>query len=102
MLATLRTVLNFVVFGAMIGILIASYMGPGYVEWDNRTGAADGGMCLCSKKAREGADRLLGFQMEAAAAGGGVGVLMSIGYLLWRRSKAKKAAANTSVSSVRS
>ena len=102
MLATLKTVLNFVVVGALVGILAASWFGPRWVQWDNTTGAQDG-MCLCSKKAREGADRLLDFQMEGGAAGAAGGLLLSVGFLLWRRSRAKKAnAVGTSVSSLRS
>lgn len=103
MLATLKTVLNFVVAGALIGILAASWAGPGYVEWDNRTGPTDTGTCFCSRKAREGAEQMLTYQKAWGGVGAGVGLLASIGFLFWKRSRAKKAnAVGTSVSSLRS
>ena len=41
-----RAVLNFMVAGALLGILAVTLMGPKLIIWDNTAGAGDG-MCMC-------------------------------------------------------
>lgn len=84
-MAMLRAVLNFVVAGALVGILAVTLMGPKLIEWDNTAGQADG-MCMCGITAKRGADTLITYQMRGVVGGAALaGVLGAV--IMWRRRK---------------
>jgi hypothetical protein len=83
-MAFLRAVLNFVVAGALAGILSLTLTGPKFIEWDNTAGQGDG-MCICGITAKRGADTLITYQMRGTAAGAGLGLLAGIIFFVKRR-----------------
>ncbi len=91
-MAFLRAVLNFVVAGALAGILGVTLMGPKLIEWDNTAGQGDG-MCICGITAKRGADTLITYQMRGTAAGAALGLLGGVVFFVKRRKAAPPAAA---------
>jgi hypothetical protein len=83
-MAFLRAVLNFVVAGALVGILSVTLMGPKLIEWDNTAGQGDG-MCICGITAKRGADTLITYQMRGTGAGAGLGLLAGVLFFMKRR-----------------
>lgn len=81
-------VVTFLVSGALAGVLGASYFGPKYIAmgsgWSNNA-------CLCAETARQGAEMLVAYQMKGLLAGAIVGLLLGIGFVVWRK-RAKKGA----------
>lgn len=88
-MVSLRALLNFVVAGALLGILLVTLVGPNYIAWDNTAGAASA-MCLCGETARLGANTLITYQMRGVAAGALVGAIIGAIFLI-KRGKKKKA-----------
>ena len=70
-MATVKTILLFVLLGVVLGVVGVSLVAPGYLQWDNTpsTGAA---LCDCADVTRKTASRLLTAQAE----GGGVGAVL--------------------------
>ncbi len=91
-MVSLRALLNFVVAGALLGILLVTLIGPNYIAWDNTAGAASA-MCLCGETARLGANTLVTYQMRGTGAGALVGAIVGAVFLIKRKKKAPEAAA---------
>lgn len=87
----LRQVLTFIVSGALAGVLIMSATGPGLVELRTTAPSGDINTCWCAKTARQGADMLVSYQMNAIAIGASLGLLAGIAFVFWRRKKAPAA-----------
>lgn len=85
-MALLRAVLNFVVAGALVGILAVTLAGPKLITWDNTAGNGDG-MCMCGIAAGRGADTLITYQMRGVAGGALLGAIGGAVILLQRRKK---------------
>jgi hypothetical protein len=85
-----RQVMNFMVAGALLGILAVSLLGPSFIQWDNSGGTGADPRCLCGETARRGADRIIAYQMNGGAGGAVVGAI--IGTLFAARRKKKAAA----------
>lgn len=85
-MAVLRAVLNFVVAGALVGILTVTLVGPKLITWDNTAGNGDG-MCMCGIAAGRGADTLITYQMRGVAGGALLGAIAGAVILLQRRKK---------------
>ncbi|MFT3713294.1 MAG: hypothetical protein QM817_37035 [Archangium sp.] len=71
-----RTVLSFIVAGALLAVLAASFFGPKYIAWDNTVGSGASAMCVCQEVALQGAQRMISMQMNWCAIGailGGIG-----------------------------
>jgi hypothetical protein len=79
-----RAVLNFIVAGALLGILTVTLLGPKIITWDNTAGAGDG-MCLCGIAAGRGADTLITYQMRGVGGGAVLGALLGLGVMIQRR-----------------
>lgn len=85
-MAILRAVLNFLVGGALLGILGVTLMGPRLIEWDNTAGQGDG-MCICGITAKRGADTLITYQMRGVAGGAALGAVVGAVVMVRRRKK---------------
>jgi hypothetical protein len=86
MVPFLRVVLNFVVGGALAGVLVVSALAPRLLAWDNSV--PDGkALCECSDKARQTADKVINWQMTGLAVGSGVGLLAAIAYRMLRKKR---------------
>lgn len=85
-MAALKTILNFFLAGALLGALGASYFGPKYIAWDNTT-AVGGAQCPCADSSRQGAVRLVYYQLYSGGAGGGLGLAAGIAWAVSRRKK---------------
>lgn len=85
-MALFRAVLNFLVAGALLGILSVTLMGPKLIIWDNTAGAGDG-MCMCGIAAGRGADTLITYQMRGVGGGAVVGTIIGLVVMIQRRRK---------------
>lgn len=85
-MALFRAVLNFLVAGALLGILAVTLMGPKLITWDNTAGNGDG-MCLCGIAAGRGADTLITYQMRGVGGGAALGAVLGLVVMLQRRKK---------------
>ncbi|MFP2928589.1 hypothetical protein ACLESO_26020 [Pyxidicoccus sp. 3LG] len=81
---TAKTLLNFVLAGALLGIVAASWVGPAFLGWYNETPFATQTMCNLPEVIRGTSASLLGYQ--AIGAGIGALVMLVLGVLLVRRS----------------
>ena len=93
-MAFVRAVLNFVVAGVLVGVLAASWIGPRFLTWYNAPGASTTlAQCQCAELTRQVADEILGYQLKGGVTGGGAGLALGIGFMVWRRKAAKARAA---------
>lgn len=86
-MAFVRAVVNFMVGGALLGILLVSLAGPAFIQWDNTTGSGVAGMCVCSEQARVGANTMIVYQMRGCAAGAVLGVIAGAVFMRLRQKK---------------
>lgn len=86
MMAILRTVLSFIVGGALVGVLLASFIGPKYIAWDNTVGSGASAMCVCQEVALQGAQRMISLQMNWCAIGAILGAVLG-GVFVYVRKK---------------
>jgi hypothetical protein len=84
-MALIRVVLNFMVAGALAGVLLVSLVGPKYIAWDNTPGSGASAMCLCQEVARQGADRIISYQMSGCAGGAVLGAVLGGVFVFMRR-----------------
>jgi hypothetical protein len=89
-MALLRTLLNFVVGGALLGILAASLMGPRFLTWYNQPGQGKA-LCDCADNTRQTADQLIHYQLLGAGGGSLVGLAGGVAFMVLRRKKAQGA-----------
>ncbi len=83
--AFLRWVANFMVAGALLGIMTMTFVYPRYKAWDNTPGQGRA-LCDCAETTRQTADGLISAQLTGGAAGAGVGGLLGV-LLAFRRRK---------------
>ena len=88
-MASLRTILNFVVAGAMLGVFAATLILSRFIVWNNT--AATAALCNCEDTSRQAVDRLVNGQMTGCAAGAGLGLVAGVVFLSMRRKKAQAA-----------
>ena len=81
-----RAVLNFMVAGALLGILAVTLMGPKLIIWDNTAGAGDG-MCMCGIAAGRGADTPITYQMRGVGGGAALGTILGLVVMIQRKRK---------------
>ena len=87
----LRTLLNFIFAGALLGLLGASFFGPRYLTWDNTPGAGKA-LCDCAENTRQTADKLIYSQLVGGGVGAGAGLAAGVAFVWMRRKKAGSAA----------
>jgi hypothetical protein len=85
-MAFLRVVLNFMVAGALLGVLGATLVYPRYKAWDNTPGVGTA-LCNCADVTRQTAEGLIAAQMSACAGGAVVGLLAGAFYAASRKKK---------------
>lgn len=88
-MAHVRTVLMFIVSGALAAMLGVSLVGPGILEWFN-TPMLPTATCLCSDVARQ-ASTIITYQLRGSAAGAVLGAILGIAFVVIRRKKAAPA-----------
>lgn len=91
-MAMLRTLLNFVVAAALLGIVAASFIGPRFLTWYNQPGQGKA-LCDCADNTRQTADQLIHYQLVGGASGAGLGLAGGIAFAVIRRKKASAAPA---------
>ncbi len=84
---TAKTLLNFVLAGALLGIVVASWMGPAFLGWYNETPFATQTVCNLPQVIRGTTSSLLTYQ--ASGAGIGALVMLVLGVLFVRRANRK-------------
>lgn len=84
---TAKTLLNFVLAGALLGIVIAAWIGPTFLGWYNETPYATQTVCNLPEVIRKTSSELLTYQ----AVGAGIGslVMLVLGVLFVRRASRK-------------
>lgn len=83
-MALVRVVLNFMVGGALLGVLGVSWLGPKFIEWDNTLGSGVKGQCICAEQARLGANTLIYYQMNGCVGGAVLGTIAGALFLRLR------------------
>lgn len=86
----MRSVLNFVVAGALLGVLVTSFVAPRFMAWDNTPGMGKA-LCDCAETTRQTASRLVNAQLIGCGVGALVGALGGIAFGVARRKKAATA-----------
>jgi hypothetical protein len=85
-MALLRFVMNFMVAGALLGVLLATVVYPRYMEWDNTPGNGTA-LCVCADQTRQTAQRLINAQMIGCASGATLGAIAGLAWRIVRRKK---------------
>ncbi|WP_163997648.1 hypothetical protein [Pyxidicoccus caerfyrddinensis] len=80
---TAKTLFNFVLAGALLGIVVASLVGPAFLGWYNETPFATQTVCNLPQVIRGTTSSLLTYQ--AIGAGIGALVMLILGVLFVRR-----------------
>lgn len=86
----LRSVMNFVVGGALLGVLATTFAAPRLLAWDN-TPAMGKALCDCAETTRQTAARLVNAQLIGCGVGAIVGAAAGIAFTVSRRKKAAAA-----------
>lgn len=89
-MAFVRTIMNFVVAGALLGVLLATLAYPRFSVWYNTP--VTKALCDCAETTRQTADALINAQMTSCVAGAVVGAVAGIAFVAMRRKKALAAA----------
>jgi len=92
MLATLKTLLTFLLAGAFLGLATASWLGPKWLEWDNTPRIqATQAMCDLPQVIRQVSQQLLSYQLTGTLVGAGIMLVLGIVYTVTRAKKQKRA-----------
>lgn len=93
MMATVKTLLTFVLAGAFLGLASASWLAPKWLEWDNTPRIqATQAMCDLPQVIRQVSQQLLSYQLTGTLVGAGVMLVLGILYTVSRAKKRKQAA----------
>jgi hypothetical protein len=91
-MARIRRIFNFVVFGALLGVVATSWLGPKYLAWDNSPTFGKA-LCDCAEVTRQTASKLMNFQMYGFATGAILGAIVGVVTLFMLRGKKAAVAA---------
>ncbi|MEW5741026.1 MAG: hypothetical protein AB1938_19045 [Myxococcota bacterium] len=87
-----RAVLNFVVGGALLGVLLTTLVAPRVMTWDN-TPSMGKALCDCAETTRQTATRLVNAQLMGTGVGAAIGLIAGIAFSVVRRKKGSDAPA---------
>ncbi|MFY2556140.1 hypothetical protein ACN469_00695 [Corallococcus terminator] len=87
---TAKTLLNFVLAGALLGILVASWVGPSAIGWYNETPLATQTMCNLPQVIQKVSSDLLGWQSVGAGIGAAVFLVLGILFTVSMNRKARR------------
>ncbi len=91
-MATLKTLLTFILLGAFLGLATASWAAPKWLEWDNTTRfQSTQTMCNLPDVIRQVSAELLHYQFIGTLAGAGVFFILGIFFVVGRSKKQKQA-----------
>lgn len=82
-----KTLLNFILAGALLGFVVASWLGPNYLGWYNETPYATQTMCNLPEVVRKTSADLISYQVIGG--GVGAGLFLILGVVVVRRSHRK-------------
>jgi len=90
-MATLKTLLTFILAGAFLGLASASWLGPKWLEWDNTPRIqATQMMCNLPEVIRNVTQQLLSYQLTGTLAGAGIALVLGIVFVVTRAKKQKQ------------
>jgi hypothetical protein len=98
-MAMIRTLLNFVVAGALLGVVAASFVGPRFLTWYNQPGQGKA-LCDCADNTRQTADQLIHYQLVGGASGSALGLAGGVAFMVIRRKRAAAAPATAAAPKV--
>jgi hypothetical protein len=90
-MATLKTLLTFMLLGAFLGLAAASWIGPQFLEWYNTAPLGAQTVCDLPKVVQGITADLLRYQLIGTLTGTGVFLVLGIAFVVWRNKRAKLA-----------
>lgn len=90
-MATLKTLLTFMLLGAFLGLATASWLGPKWLEYDNTTALGAQTVCDLPLVVRGITEKLLSYQRTGTLTGAGTFLVLGIVFVVWRNKRAKLA-----------
>lgn len=84
-----KTLLNFVLLGTLLGILVASWVGPNYLGWYNETPLATQTMCNLPEVIRNVTSDLIHYQTIGAGVGALAFLVLGVLFVLRANRKAR-------------
>ena len=90
-MATLKTLLTFMLLGAFLGLATASWIGPQFLEWYNTAPLGAQTVCDLPKVVQGITADLLRYQLIGTLTGTGVFLVLGIFFVVWRSKRDKLA-----------
>lgn len=91
-MAIVRTLLNFMVAGALLGLVLASWLYPSYASWNNSAPLAASTVCDLPGAIEKVTKDLIQVQWMSAAVGAGLALLAGIVWTVLKKKKGPPAA----------
>ncbi len=88
-MATLKTLLTFMLAGAFLGLATASWIGPEFLTWYNTAPLGAQTVCDLPKVIQGITADLLRYQLIGTLVGTGVFLVLGILFVVWRNKKRK-------------
>ncbi|WPB76299.1 hypothetical protein KYC5002_45850 [Archangium violaceum] len=90
-MATLKTLLTFILLGAFLGLATASWIGPQFLEWYNTAPLGAQTVCDLPKVIQGVTADLLRYQVYGTLIGAGAFLILGIVFVVSRSKKQKQA-----------
>ncbi|AEI63183.1 hypothetical protein [Corallococcus macrosporus] len=90
-----KTLLNFILAGALLGIVVASWLVPNYLGWNNETPYATQTMCNLPEVIRQTSADLISYQGIGGGVGAAVFLVLGVLFLRWTHQRARGQARQT-------
>jgi len=88
-MATLKTLLTFMLLGAFLGLATASWIGPRFLEWYNTAPLGAQTVCDLPKVVQGITADLLRYQLIGTLTGTGTFLVLGIVFVVWRNKRNK-------------
>jgi hypothetical protein len=86
-MATLKTLLTFMLLGAFLGLAAASWLGPRFLEWYNTAPLGAQTVCDLPKVVQGITADLLRYQLIGTLTGTGLFLVLGIFFVVWRHKR---------------